>query len=54
VSDGKFLVALTRSSSRGRHRHLLLRNIVGPVTRLHFGQVRGSGDGSDDGGATSR
>jgi hypothetical protein len=45
-------MALTRSPSRGRHRHLLLRNIVGPVTRLHFGQMRESGECSDDGGAT--
>jgi hypothetical protein len=43
----------TRTSARGRHGHLLLRNIVGPVTRLHFGQARDSGSGSDDGSAAS-
>jgi hypothetical protein len=41
--------SLTRTSARGRHRHLLLRNIVGPVTRLHGGRLRGSDGGSDDG-----
>jgi hypothetical protein len=53
VSGKKFKQVRTRTSSRGRHRHLLLRNIVGPVTRLHLGQLRDCVKGSDDGSATT-
>jgi hypothetical protein len=49
VDSSEFTVALTRPSARGRHRHLLRRNIVGPVT-VHGGQERGSGNGDGDGG----
>jgi hypothetical protein len=53
VSSGNFAEVRTRTSARGRHGHLLLRNIVGPVTRLHRGQVHDCVNGSDDGSATS-
>jgi hypothetical protein len=49
VGSTVYTVVLTRPSARGRHCHLLRRNIVGPVTRLHYGQERDSVNGSDDG-----
>lgn len=51
MDSSEFTFALTRPSARGWHRHLLWRNIVGPIT-VHRRQERDSGNGGGDVGAT--